>query len=548
MNTTPGKLPTGTSFSRGLDSERTESAPALSTELSSPRGHKTRGLVLGMLGLLHSYAQPIALGTSAVLGLGLMVACASTVPAGTSGKPQALPESLAKLVTARNADPSNPGKTEAVVKAALSENRYGLAFEEAQRLRELSPDSDEALELLGHACYGLGLFDQAAASYFAANQKRFTEERVLRVARLLIAKGANAEARDFLSDAVNQAPRSWPIVKLLVESQKSAGAKASDLEDFLMRNEGHPEATKALNELNNPPPVVYSKIVQGEGKLVRTRLNDTFSMSILFNETPIWTRLSTSSSGLTLSTAAALKLGLTAETTQVTVRGFGGDKATGAHYVIVPSMKIGDLWLENVPALVLEERYTTEMVATLGLDLLPEYSFMLDRRGEVIEFYPSTVPLPAPSTRTKNVPYYVLGGEMLTEVGLENLDTHQTTRGIGELAIGVGPSLLHAPYVKELGLGKLSSTQTVTLVGIAGYDKAVQVERLALKFSGDTFLGGPFSGAGSNRQKQDTFLAANLGDLQDFTPYLMVGQDVLGRYRIVIDRANQQLQVEAYQP
>ncbi|MFM7203550.1 MAG: hypothetical protein ACKO6N_22420 [Myxococcota bacterium] len=473
-------------------------------------------------------------------------ACASALQTSVSSEPKALPlpEAVVALVNARDADPQNPAKTEAVIKAALEARRFTLAFDEAQRLRELQPDSDIPLELLGEACFGLRLFNQAADSYYAANQKVFSASRAYRIGWILLSKGSKQKAQEYLSEAVSMAPDEWRLVELLVSAHTSPAGKQGELEDFLARHPAHPEATAALAKLQAGERPTLDKIVQGEGQVIRVPINDAYEIPIKFNNLSIKTTLMMGD-GLVLSAPAQVRLALIRAKEKREVMDSHGNRGS-ARTVIVKSVKIGDLVLENVPAIVLDEQYTSKVTASIGIGRLAGYSLLIDRKAERLEFHPHTLPTPKLSEHSTKLQCYKSGSSWMVEVGMTNLDTKHGVQGLGSLQFGYQNTVFHTPNILEQRLGTLDTTQTVTMRGSLGYGKRVMVERMTLGFAGDTFVGFAADARRGNN-KQGYFYATDLGQLQAFTPHLLIGRDVLYFYRFLLDTQSHMLHLERYE-
>lgn len=486
----------------------------------------------------------LLISTPLVLSL-LLTGCATSTSAKAPAKP-AIEFS------------SDPAVLETQVRGALSARQFSTAFDAAQKLRELKPDSAVALDLLAHACMGMGLFDEAAATFFAASQQTVNEERVAWVGRLLTAKGQREKARGFLEEALGVLPKSWEITSVLVAAQETNEAKLRVLDAFLASNPGHPEAQRIARNFRDSQNVPYNRVTKGNGQAVRTRLTDTFTTTLRINGQDVRTAISSSDASvysLYLTQATALKLGLTmpAGQEELQVQGFGGDRTARAWQLVIPRLELGDLVVENVPVLVTDSPNSTEIDASLNMHMLPGYAWMLDRKHEILELYPPGVARPVQTTRSKALPYYQFPGQMLVDAGFLNLDTKQSIRGKISWSTGQSVSVFHRPYLVEYGVGHIDTTRTVTLVGAAGYDKAVEVSRMSLLLAGDQFLGGAFSGitsgiASGMGQKQDTFLAADLLGTGPYTAFGLVGHDILGRYRMLIDPAGNQLTLETYQP
>lgn len=465
-----------------------------------------------------------------------LLGCASlNHPVGVS--PQAA-RTLDRAVAERSADPSNPAKATAVVRAALDAQRYPLAFEAAQTLRELDPEGAEPLYLLGRACQGLGLFDEAMASYFASVQKTPTEDATYQLTYLLVAKGRSDLALDVLNDATQALPNIWRLEKLKSEVMPTLEDRVSVLEYFLSQSPGHAEASALLEALKPPTPVQhYLKISQGANEVIRSKLNDSYTFSLDIMGKQVYTYLTFGGRYLTLSEKAARDCGIVG--TGIAGPSFGKDWTT--ELAVVPRIQLGQLVLENVPALIQVGGSRTEVTATLPLTLLDGYVWKLDRKNEVLELYPPSQPVPPPKTTAQVLPYYSLNGRLVTDAVLSNGIGEQTLKGKVSFNTFLPDSVVSVAAVREYQLGQVNSTSTnrrVTFVfGSEEFSRPVFARNVRIHLGGGTFLGS---------QRNTGFYGADLCGASYFCPAAILGRDVLSRFILTINPNQHTLTLELY--
>lgn len=480
-----------------------------------------------------------------VCALSLLLCLAASACAGVSpsSSPSAAPDQQARALTqaledalaTRNAAPGDPARGAAVVDAALNAGRASLAYEEAQKLRELDPEGAEPLRLLGHACYALGLFEEAAASFFASLQKKPSVDATHWLVILLRAKGREDLALEVLEDATRTLSGYWILEKARYELMPTQEDKVAVLEAFLQRSPDHTEAAALLEATRPPAPAQhYQKITQGANEVIRARLKDFYDFPLLIGGEEVYTRLNLGGRYLILSEVAVehLKLRGTGEAGPAV----GGlSQASRSEMLIIPRIQLGNLVLEHVPALVVQDFNTTSVQAIFPTSMLKDYSWRLDRKREVMELYPLSQPLPAPSASAVTLPYYSFDGELLTEAVLSNGRGQERIQGKVYLDTGYQVSILNRRMVEDYKLGRLNTTQTITLKGI-GYGKAVFAQNARVHMGGATFLGD---------RKQEGFYADTFeGRLQ---PLGILGRDVLSRFLITVDAQKHQVTLETYE-
>lgn len=474
---------------------------------------------------------------------GALVACLALALAGCSSpgasiRDPATRAALEQALAARSVNPGDPTKAAALVRAALDAQRYSLAFEEAQKLRELDPEGAEPLYLLGRACHGLGLFEEAIASYFASIQKTPTEDATFQLAWLLKAKGRNDLTLEILSDATRALPGIWRLEKLKSDVMPTLEDRVSVLEAFLAQNPGHAEASALLEALKPPTPVQhYLKITEGANEVIRTKLNDHYNLPLNIMGKEVFTQLTLSGRYLVLSEKAARDLGVA----QTGMAGPPLSKDRPTEVTVIPRIQLGQLVLEYVPALIAFGGSRTEVTATLPMALLDGYVWKLDRKHEVLELYPPSQPAPPPSPTAKVQPYYDLNGQILTDAVLKNGIGKETLKSKVLLHTSIPYSLLNTETVREFDIGQLNTTRTTSRVRIAKKEqdaaKTVFVQNAQIHFGGASFLGDP---------KVAGFFSSDLNGTQYFSPHAWLGRDVLSRFILTIDPTHHTVALELY--
>lgn len=479
--------------------------------------------------------------TSAILLLVGVLALPSCVGLKPLVSIATLPDSpeLAKSRAERDANPTSFELNIQVITAALEDRRYALAFDEAQKLREQHPEDALVLYLLGRACHGMGLFDEAIASYFASVQKKPSEPATYLLAVLLRAKGRSDLALEILTDATRVLPNLWLLEELKSEVMPTREDRVAVLERFLAQHPKHEEASVQLQALTAPALVQRPlKIVQGANEVIRTKLNDYYNLPLNIVGHEVYTRLSLRGEHLQLSERAARELGIVG----TGIKGPTYAKDWTTELAVIPRVQIGSLVLENVPTMIQRGLYhRTEVFAELPMSLLNGYVWRLDRKNEVLELFPPSQPVPAAGAKAKVQPYFDFGDRVVTAAILSNGRGKETIQTKVLLDTTLESSLLNSSYVREYSLGKLDTTRTTSQLqvvgGVSDFSVPVFAENATIQFGGATFLGD---------RTQDGFFAANLGTKGYFAEAAWIGKDVLSRFLITVNPNQHTLTLELY--
>ncbi len=490
-----------------------------------------------------------------ILGILLSVACHSTQvkDAGAPGATiQRYHQSVRIALADREANPEDPGVQRNLVRALLDAREYPVAYEEAQRLRGLEPDEPENIELLGHACFGLGLFQEAASCFYKVWQQAPATDAAWWLAYILAARGDTEDARQVLLSAFDQASPEWRVARLLVDVTPSYEERVRIVEAYRARFPGNEEAAlldAALhNQVDGTP---HGRIIAGEGEVLRAHLSDYYKVSIKINGYKVLARFAMGRSGLLLSRPAVTDLALDATGVPgPLIRGIGGKGVVDTETVMLQSVELGNVVLEDVPALLVEELHTADIVAVIGSDLLPGYSYRLDRKNELLTMFPPTYDMPEPSGSSWIQHYYQFDDLVVTDAAIRNRTSGREVKVKVALETDTENTLLNLDYASSLEVGIVDTTRTVQAKGITGYHKAVFVSFTEIVFGGNRFLSGgarqtmsgtPLSASG------DFFLAAELDNLGTFIPFAVIGRDILRYFMITVDKQRHKIILDTYE-
>ncbi len=500
-------------------------------------------------------------GTLPPYGLGLLLLLAvlagcTTAQVSTadapSAKVQRYHENVRVALADREANPDDPNVQRALVQALLDSREYPVAYEEAQRLRMLEPQNPQNLELLGHACFGLGLFQEAASCFYQAWKQAPTTDSAWWLAYILSAHGDTEDARQVLLSAFDSQAPEWRIAELLVSLTPDVDERLKILKAYRARFPGNEDAALLEAALHNQSASApYSRIVAGEGEVLRAHLSDYYNVSIKINGYKVLARFAMGRSGLILSRPAVTDLGLVPSGVRgPVIHGVGGKGMADSEVVMLNTLELGNVTLEDVPAQLVDELETTDIVAIIGSDLLPGYSYRLDRKNELLTMYPPTVAMPEPSGDSWIQGYYQFDDLVVTDAAIRNRINDQEYKVKVALMTDSENTLLNLDVASSLNVGKVDTTKTVQAKGTTGYYKATFVSFTELMFGGARFLSGGAWGQIMNTpmaESGDFFLAAELDNLGTFLPFAVVGRDVLRRFLITVDKQRHKIILDVYE-
>ncbi len=506
----------------------------------------------------HSLSQRLEGLYTAIILLALFagVSCARTQVKQDSQTPGATVQGYDPAVRIaladREANPDDPDVQRKLVQALLDAREYPVAYEEAQRLRLLDPQNPANLELLGHACFGLGLFQEAASCFYSAWQQVPTTDSAWWLAYILAARGDTEDARQILLSAFDEQSPEWRIARSLIELTSSHEEQLKILRAYRARYPGNEEAAALEVALyNQTHGRAFGRIVAGEGEIVRARLTDYYNVSIKINGYKVLARFAIGRSGLLLSRPAVIDLALEpAGVPGPVVRGIGGDGMVDTETIKLDSVALGNLVLEDVSAQVVDELDTPDIVAVIGSDLLPGYSYRLDRKNELLTMYPPDHPMPRPSGDSWIQQYYQFDHLVVTDAAVRNRTTGQEVKVKAALATESENTLLNLDFASGLKLGVVNTTKTVQSKGLTGYHKAIFVSFTEITFGGNVFLsGGAREAIGGTPMASsgDFFLAAEMDNLGTFVPQVVIGRDLLRYFLITVDKQRHKLILDTYE-
>lgn len=478
---------------------------------------------------------------SATLMVGLLAGC---------GKPAQVREVESQLTAeeqkandeakaAQEAVRAHPDDVEAerrLVKAYLAARRFPEAFDTVQKLREQEPNSAGDLALLGHACFGLGLFDQAASSFNqAVKLKPDDTESAWWLNYILVARGNSDMARGQLEELVSHGAGP-AFFHLLLDAAGSPAEQLTLVEQYGAKMPDQEKIGRLKQALEAEVQSGGQQFLAGRGEVVKAHLSDTYAVSVTIDGVTAKMQLDTGASGILISNFFANRIGATPHETDL-VRGFGDTGLGQAQVVTLKKVELGNLALGNVPARIMQDLDVNiagpGFDGLIGPDFLTGYSYRLDRKNEVLEMYPPGMELPAAPADATTQRYYAFGHEIVTDAGVHSRIDNKSYAVKMVVDTGAQLTLYNRYYADLLKFGKLNSTSSVTAKGVTGYTQLTEVSQSDVLFGGANFA-------------FDRFLATGMGGRGRFIPYGYIGRDILTRFLITVDTAKHMISLALY--
>ena len=516
---------------------------------------------------------------------------------GTSPLPELTEDtSLRDAEAALTAHPRDPDAYRRLIQEYLHASRFNEAYEKTQELRALDPNTPDNLILLGRACYGLGLFDEAAACYHSVLQTRPDDvQSLLELESLLVARGSLKEARQLLESAIDRGVHEWALYERAMALARSPDEERTWLELFLQKSPNHAEASAMLETLEKRGRLTNeATIVEGGDRVAEVKMSDSYIARVAVNGKPALFLVDLSSRGIHLNDEFVKRRHLDGAIDMV-LPGIGSRRQ-----VRLEKLELGSLVLENVWADVSREigtstvagvsqstitsdtiedtvaqrtthalpdnssefvngekaRTTTNLDVsstsfsesidwtsyydgTLGPDILPNHVWQVDRKASRLRLFPSNAPPAEDNQDNKETKgrYYTIGGNLLFAGAISNRDDKQAFRGMMALRPDLRQTILNQMQLQSLGVGVLNTTQTTTQRIRGQYLKLVNVTLLDVYFGQARF---PLENFWAAR------MSAPLGGSETFAPTAALGHDVLGRFVITLDQKNHQLGLRLY--
>ena len=346
-----------------------------------------------------------------------------------------------------------------LVEANLASSRFFEAYDLAQNLREKAPGRADSFELLGRACLGLGLFDEAAACAVAALQ--LEPDRTQSANMLVWLLAVRGDGHELLSTLSEQGKM--------------------DI-NLLSRLEAMLDATEK--------PSKFGGVLETSSETITVPLSDTLRIPMTINGKTARLLFDTSFVGLTLGDDFATLAGLKPEGNTM-VQGLADTGFAVASQLVLHGIRLGNATFKDLPALVIPDLDRTgrseDNDGVVGPGILAGFSYRIDRKGEKLQFFPPGKPLPKPAGPAVTQPYYTLDSHIMTDVVIRNRINNQAWKVKMSLVSGSQITLFNHSYAERLGFGKIDSTRTVTLVGSTNYTKGIQVSFSEIQLGGANF-------------------------------------------------------------
>ena len=300
---------------------------------------------------------------------------------------------------------------------ALANDGVATAWRLAQQALKDAPESAAAHEFAGEVRFRRGEFAEADAEFKAA------AEWDPRFAMAWWGLGRVAECASMNKAAVEDFHRAYqlnPNDPRIVASwipRLSGEERASALKRYesLLKAEGaagaiDPKRVEELHQgeelakaLNGRPSTALASPYQATEVPLRGFVNPatrvrTFGLEVLVNGKPARLVLDTGAAGITMSRAAAERIGLQ-RVTDVTVRGIGDNaKLTGGYRAIAEHFRIGDVEYRDAVIAVADQSLVGIEDGLIGTNVMDEFQITLDFAGGKLRLDP--------------LPNYHLGAEL----------------------------------------------------------------------------------------------------------------------------------------
>ena len=422
-----------------------------------------------------------------------------------------------------------------LVRAYLDAADFPSALEAARRLPDEESHRAERLVLLGRAYIGMGHFRKASALLEQATRLDPDDgEAWAWFASVSIVLGEREVAREILEAAIKRWP-DWGFYELLLELEGDDPHREREIvRAYLDRVPGDSEV-KAYERLIDGRDSVSGTLVEGAGEVIRTRITDSLKVSVEIGGRRTYLLFDSSATGISIGDDLAALIGLR-QRDRVVIRGMGGsglDRAVGA---LVDDVRVGNARFEDVPVLIVQDLSTTQIDGVFGPDVFPGYAWHLDRKAETLTFYPPGWDVPEPTGEFVRQSYYRLGRHIVVDTWVRNRIRHPTTLFPARMIVDTGANrtILNRDYAMRFDWGNSNTLSTRLFWGMTGYGIATQVDFSEVRLAGVAF---PFG----------SFPASSFKGFGRFTPYGILGRDILGRFRITVLPQSQEILFEHYE-
>lgn len=477
-----------------------------------------------------------------LLGVCLLVPLLGSCVTPTAASPEIatvpLPPELAELKQRAEGAPGDLALQRQLATTYLDGHYYIEAYELIQSLRETAGDTAEDLNLLGRACTGLGLFDEAAACYNSALQLDPNNGNAhYQLCYLLVARGERAMAEQLLAPVLARTNPSWAYYSLALQLHPQPEDQLRLLQQFKANGGQTAGLDDAIQSLTARLQGAGSgRMVQGMGQVIESRISDHYRLSLKVNDRHTGTfQFEPARRGILISDdfAGTLKLsGLT----RVHFSDESGDTGLlSATQARLDTLEIGNATFADVDVTLATELTKLSADGYIGPDVFPpDWAYRIDRKFEKLEFFPPGSPIPAPRGKAVQLKYYTFGSTILVDAAVRNTQTDVTTKGKMTVYLASTSSFYNLDYARRLGFGQFETTTTATTRTTEGdFDKAVLVRFSELFFGGLRF-------------NTPETLATDLGTAGTFVPFGQLSWDILSRFIMTFEPTTHTLTLEPY--
>jgi predicted aspartyl protease len=424
-------------------------------------------------------------------------------------------------------------------RALLVDDDWGRALVLAKEAVEAEPGNVDAVAVLGEALFRAGRFEEVEALLRpAVADSRATPRGLATLARLRAAAGRLEESGRLMAQAVEGAPADREILfwagdlagerKLAVELlgrylELSTGKTAERdeavegtirlFEQLGERRVWVPERRPEKVEI--PLTRIWDSAGNVQGYVIQARIGD--------RDKPVRLLLDTGASGLFLLERMARKRGFE-PLAEKTVFGGGGERRHATERGLFGTFTLGDLAFTDALASTTRREFdsTGRFHGLLGVGVFAGYRITLDLAAERLLLELLDDPF-------EGSDYWWISGQMLVQAR-----TAGQPPGLFLFDTGATASVLALEYVRRIDEGRLQESTAVR--GFGGLVEGARLVRgLELQFqrlgTGDRPL-----------VAYDLSLVSRLGGVEVSG---LMGLDLLGGSRIVIDTASQRVRVES---
>jgi tetratricopeptide (TPR) repeat protein len=451
---------------------------------------------------------------------------------------------IGALAASRDQTPpdAKPRETDRVAsaRALLVDDDWASALTLARQAVESDPERAEAVAVLGEALFRAGRMEEVDALLRPAAADSSAAPRALAtLARLRAAAGRGPESDRLMARAVDAAPNDREIVfwagDLTGDRKLAVDLLGRYLElrtgDKTERDEAVEGTIRLFKQLGTraiwvaerrpervelPLTRIWDSAGNVQGYVLQARIGD--------RDKPVRLLLDTGTSGLFLLERVARKRGFE-PLAEKTVFGGGGKRRHTTERGLFGSFTLGDLAFTDALASTTRKEFdsTGRFHGLLGIGIFAGYRITLDLAEERLL-------LERRDDSFEGSAYWWISGQMLVEA-----QTAGQPRGLFLFDTGATASVLALEYVRRIDETRLQESTAVR--GFGGLVEGARLVRgLELQFQRQSTGDRPLVA-------YDLSLVSRLGGVEVSG---LMGLDLVGRGRIIIDSASQQVRIESF--